>query len=489
MTVYSNITVLTPRNNTDKVIQKGLSDRLYDKRKLAAVELEQTIHDCLEYGDHNKIKDIIDQLCQKFVYAIHNQNARNGGLVGFAATAIALGQTEVVPYLDDLVHPVMACFGDQDARLRYYACESMYNIAKVAKGEILVYFNELFDALSKLSTDSDLSVQNGSDLLNRLIKDIVAKKAATYVSVISEMDSESLPSQKDKINSLHSISAHNHGQKEKTFSLPRFIPLLIDRMQASDTSTRSFLVSWITLLNAIPDLKMISFLPSILGGLLSFLNDSSARVRVASYAALNMFLEEVKGIIEIKRITQQQLSASLSDPKMAKKSYPLGISKAMPHPSTVSKPLLSISREKSSDSTLKNSLSAPCLNHFETGSTRKSESGRRSSAGVIESEIRIGDVKCMTGYKSDESEENGIEDDAALKADEFDLKDIHVPGQDIKVDFEKILEILIFHMDESAQEIQFVIFEWVDYLLRNFSTQSSSTYTPIFVSFTAHFVS
>lgn len=47
--------------------------------------------------------------------------------------------------------PVLACFADQDARVRYYACEAMYNIAKVAKGEILGYFNFIFDALCKVS--------------------------------------------------------------------------------------------------------------------------------------------------------------------------------------------------------------------------------------------------------------------------------------------------------------------------------------------------
>lgn len=46
--------------------------------------------------------------------------------------------------------PVLASFTDQDARVRYYACESMYNIAKVAKGEILVFFNDVFDALCKV---------------------------------------------------------------------------------------------------------------------------------------------------------------------------------------------------------------------------------------------------------------------------------------------------------------------------------------------------
>lgn len=61
-----------------------------------------------------------------------------------------LSQEEVAPYLREIVPPVLACFTDQDARVRYYACESMYNIAKVAKGEILLFFNEVFDALCKV---------------------------------------------------------------------------------------------------------------------------------------------------------------------------------------------------------------------------------------------------------------------------------------------------------------------------------------------------
>lgn len=59
-------------------------------------------------------------------------------------------QEGVAPYLREIVPPVLACFSDQDARVRYYACESMYNIAKVAKGEILPFFNDIFDALCKV---------------------------------------------------------------------------------------------------------------------------------------------------------------------------------------------------------------------------------------------------------------------------------------------------------------------------------------------------
>jgi hypothetical protein len=30
-----------------------------------------------------------------------------------------------------IVKPVLGAFGDQDSRVRYYACEALYNIAKV----------------------------------------------------------------------------------------------------------------------------------------------------------------------------------------------------------------------------------------------------------------------------------------------------------------------------------------------------------------------
>lgn len=96
---------------------------------------------------------ILDQLCNEYAYAVHQPHARNGGLIGLAAAAIALG-SELPRYLEVIVPPVLACFTDQDARVRYYACEAMYNIAKVAKGEILKYFNHIFDALCKVRYDT-----------------------------------------------------------------------------------------------------------------------------------------------------------------------------------------------------------------------------------------------------------------------------------------------------------------------------------------------
>lgn len=54
-------------------------------------------------------------------------------------------------HLPELVQPVLTCFEDQDARVRYYACESLYNVSKVARGAILVFFNNIFEGLCKVS--------------------------------------------------------------------------------------------------------------------------------------------------------------------------------------------------------------------------------------------------------------------------------------------------------------------------------------------------
>ncbi|KAI9809614.1 MAG: hypothetical protein M1825_000046 [Sarcosagium campestre] len=276
----------------DPHIQRELNDKLYDKRKVGALNLEKSVRDASAAGDHDKVKKIIDQLCHDFAYAVHQPHARNGGLIGLAAAAIALGP-EVARYLEEIVPPVLACFTDQDARVRYYACESMYNIAKVAKGEILLFFNDVFDALCKLAADSELSVKNGAELLDRLVKDIVSESAATYVSVLQP--TEGAEKATDAEGSDGSIDVPT------AFSLARFVPLLKERIYVLNPFTRTFLVSWITLLDSIPDLELVFYLPAFLGGLFKFLSDPNRDVHVATQGVLERFLTEIKRIARIKK--------------------------------------------------------------------------------------------------------------------------------------------------------------------------------------------
>ncbi|KAI0517702.1 vacuolar protein 14 C-terminal Fig4p binding-domain-containing protein [Xylaria bambusicola] len=274
----------------DAHIARLLNDKLYEKRKTGALELERSIREQIVAKDYSKVQSIIQQLCDEYAYAVHQPHARNGGLIGLAAAAIALGP-ELPRYLETIVPPVLACFTDQDARVRYYACESMYNIAKVAKGEILRYFNHIFDALCKLGADSELSVKNGAELLDRLIKDIVSESAATYVSVLESADEKDSDTQ----------DAQNISSLPTAFSLPRFIPLLKERIWVINPFTRTFLVGWITLLDSIPDLELVTYLPEFLGGLLKFLSGNNADVRVATQSCLDKFLNEINRIARVKK--------------------------------------------------------------------------------------------------------------------------------------------------------------------------------------------
>ncbi|ELR18739.1 uncharacterized protein ACA1_040440 [Acanthamoeba castellanii str. Neff] len=157
-------------------IVRNLSDKLYEKRKMGALELEQLIRDSKDAKDTEKINTIINFITSQFALS-SSGNQRKGGLIALAATAIGLG-AETWRYLNKLVPPVLKCFGDQDSRVRYYACEAMYNISKVARGRTLTFFNEIFEGLCRLSADKDLNVKNGAQLLDRLVKDIVTESDA-----------------------------------------------------------------------------------------------------------------------------------------------------------------------------------------------------------------------------------------------------------------------------------------------------------------------
>jgi vacuole morphology and inheritance protein 14 len=85
------------------------------------------------------------------------------------------------------------------------------------------------------------------------------------------------------------------------FSLADFIPLLKERIHVINPFTRTFLVGWITLLDSIPDLELVSYLPGFLGGLFKFLSDPNRDVHVATQGALERFLSEIKRISRIKK--------------------------------------------------------------------------------------------------------------------------------------------------------------------------------------------
>lgn len=133
-------------------------------------------------------------------------------------------------------------------------------------------------------------------MLDRLIKDIVSESAATYVSVLEMPGTDAA----GEINSDKEILDET-AELPTAFSLKQFIPLLKDRSYTINPFTRTFLVGWITLLDSIPDLELVTYLPEFLGSLLKFLSDPNRDVHQATQACLDKFLNEIKRISRIKK--------------------------------------------------------------------------------------------------------------------------------------------------------------------------------------------
>ncbi|RZC41579.1 Vac14 Fig4 bd domain containing protein [Asbolus verrucosus] len=236
---------------------RALHDKLYEKRKTAALEIEKMVKEFAALNNTSQIRRLLKVLGQDFALS-QNPHARKGGLIGLAATAIALGK-DTSNYTDELIKPILGCLSDQDLRVRYYACESLYNVVKVSRGAVLPHFSAIFNALSKIATDPDQHVKNASELLDRLLK------------------------------SLQDIVTES-----TCFDLEGFMPLLRERIYTKVTFARQFVISWISVLDMVPDIDLLFYLPEILDGLFRILGDTNLEVKKMCETTLSEFLRNIK---------------------------------------------------------------------------------------------------------------------------------------------------------------------------------------------------
>ncbi|CAG0916583.1 unnamed protein product [Notodromas monacha] len=232
---------------------RALQDKIYEKRKAASSEVEKMVKDLWASNNKDLIRKLLVVLGKEFAGS-QNLNQRRGGLMGIASTAIGLNK-DCVEFMEEMLRPVTLCLNDADSRVRYAACETLYNVVKVVRGSILPHFNELFSILSRLIADPDQHVKNASELSDRLLKDIVTETPS--------------------------------------FDLVAFIPLLRERIYSKNPFARQFIISWISVLDSVPDIDMLIFLPEFLDGLFLMLSDSSPEVKKMCDTLLGEFLHRI----------------------------------------------------------------------------------------------------------------------------------------------------------------------------------------------------
>lgn len=201
-----------------------------------------------------QIKRLLKVLGQDFATS-QNPHTRKGGLIGLAAIAVGLGK-DTGQYTEELIRPILACFCDPDVNVRYYACESLYNVVKIARSAVLPLFTDIFGALSKLACDPEQNVKNATELLDRLMKDIVTESGM--------------------------------------FDLVGFMPILRERILTKNPFGRQFMISWVSVLDAVPDMDFVVILPEILDGLFKILEDPTPEIKKITDTVLGEFLRSIK---------------------------------------------------------------------------------------------------------------------------------------------------------------------------------------------------
>uniref|UniRef100_A0A0K0DA40 Protein VAC14 homolog n=1 Tax=Angiostrongylus cantonensis TaxID=6313 RepID=A0A0K0DA40_ANGCA len=235
-------------------IVRMLTDKLYEKRKAAALDIEKLVRDLHATEQIVQLDKLLVVLRELAMAS--NGHTRKGGLIGLAAAAIALGKN-AASYTVELTEPVLSCFNDPDLRVRYYACESLYNIVKICKVSVLNHFDQLFDVLWKvsLSADTDQNVRSGAELLDRLLMDIVVSK--------------------------------------EDFDIANLMSLIRDRIYVQTSSSRKFIVTWLTVMLTTPAFNLLPYVAEVSDGLFRMLADGQPAVRDLTETLLGQFLQGV----------------------------------------------------------------------------------------------------------------------------------------------------------------------------------------------------
>ena len=168
---------------------RSLGDHHYDTRKAAALNLQEQVAQWQSAGQALSAPQLIEGL--RRTTRSPDANARKGSLMALAAVAFGVAKADgteanspvLAPLLKPLVGAILHAFdalNEPNARVRYYACEAMFNVSQVARAALLTHFDPIFDGLKKLFSDVDVDVKRGAELLDRSMKDIVIENAAAF---------------------------------------------------------------------------------------------------------------------------------------------------------------------------------------------------------------------------------------------------------------------------------------------------------------------
>lgn len=273
----------------------------------------------------------------------------------------------------------------------------------------------------------------------------------------------------------------------KAFSLARFIPLLAERIHVINPFTRTYLVTWLTVLDSVPELELVTYLPYFLDGLLKFLQDPTEDIRNATMHVLADFLKEIQEAAEVSRV-KREARAAKREKRLARREESRSRSKTSRRKSiepgdmslTTDVDRMSVSETKPSsrrqsprrglDSS--NAVAGPSTSPAVKDREHRGLSDIAESGGThfVDS---AGDPDQISASLSEDSEDGESSDEDALG----EGTGRWVPGQGVRIDYSAIVEILLSHLERGDEEIQATCLRWINEFLV-FAKDTTITFTP-----------
>lgn len=277
----------------------------------------------------------------------------------------------------------------------------------------------------KLVADTEASIKNGAELLDRTLKDIMAEYATTFTSATSQPLNDRSESPDEIGLGFEKAFDHQTPAKiRKAFSLSRLIPLLAERIHVLNPFTRNFIISWLQLLDSVPDLQLITFLPSFFEGLLRYLSDPTAEVKVATEGLLESMLREIRDCREVeleKRRRKWEWEKLREERRRVRRLM------------NQSKERRKLERRASEAKTVRQGIEG------------------KSPSGATEGGVPLPEADEQAIDDDDEDDE----DDEAIGDSDDDLDEEDPsewqPGEGVEVDYAAIVSILVRHLDAQGQ--------------------------------------
>lgn len=241
----------------------SLAHKRYERRRLAAMEIEKVIRGLAHQGELERVRAILLLLSDDYVRST-SEDARKGGVVGLAACAIGLKKAsdddpEVMECRDLILASVVHACQDHQQRVRYYATESLFNVVKVIPALAVQHFFILFEILRSLYADVDADVRSGAEFLDKKLKDVI-------------------------------VGAINSG----SFTADACVPIFARFVYMRNKATKRLTLTWLQELNEkLIGSPVLEFLHLFLSGIFAMVADPSASIRQSALAFLQSVLPKL----------------------------------------------------------------------------------------------------------------------------------------------------------------------------------------------------